>query len=75
MKPTTADVNTALREIESTELPDDHPRRLAQQAIAKWRSDAERESLPIANQIDSGAPLLRVDDVLRRSEPSHTRKP
>lgn len=40
MKPTTADVNTALRTIASTELPDDHPRRLAAKAIAQYRATA-----------------------------------
>lgn len=40
MKPTTADVNTALRAIASTELPDDHPRRLAAKAIAQYQATA-----------------------------------
>lgn len=35
MKPTNHDITAALKAIEATELPDDHPRRLAQQAIAQ----------------------------------------
>lgn len=35
--PTSADIRTALKAIEATELPDSHPRRLAQQAIAEHR--------------------------------------
>lgn len=41
-----------------------HARDLARQAVAQWRSDAQREQLPTTNIIDSGAPLLRPDDVL-----------
>lgn len=37
MNPTTNDISRALREIEQTELPEDHPRKLAQQAIAEYR--------------------------------------
>lgn len=37
MKPTNHDITTALKAIEATELPDDHPRRLAQQAVAQHR--------------------------------------
>lgn len=70
MKPTTADVNTVLREIETADLPDSHPRRLAQKAIAKWKSDAEQRQLPVVNlHDDKGAPLLDRDEVLRRSYP------
>lgn len=36
----------------------------------RWLSDAEREGLPVVNVRDSGAPLLRTDDVLRW-EPGH----
>ena len=35
--PTTSDVRAALKAIEATGLPDDHPRRLAHQAIAQHR--------------------------------------
>jgi hypothetical protein len=30
----------------------------------EWRSDAERERLPVVNVVDTGAPLLRPDEVL-----------
>lgn len=41
-----------------------HARDLARQAVAEWRSDAVKEQLPTTNIIDTGAPLLRPDDVL-----------
>lgn len=50
---------------------DNHPRRLAQATIAEFRSNAQREGLPIANQIDSGAPLLRRDEIVERSYPTY----
>lgn len=71
MTPTNDDVSHALRSIEATELPDNHPRKLAREAIAEFRSNAQREGLPIANQIDSGAPLLRRDEVVRASYPTY----
>lgn len=72
--PSTDDINRTLREIERTELPDNHPRRLAQEAIARWKSNAEREGLPVVNRRDDkGAEPLDVDGVLRRSEPNHVR--
>lgn len=37
MKPTNHDITAALKAIEATELPDDHPRRLAREAIAQHR--------------------------------------
>lgn len=40
MKPTTADVNTVLREIETADLPDQHPRKLATKTIAQYRATA-----------------------------------
>lgn len=74
MKPTNHDITAALKAIETTELPDDHPRVLARQRVNEWRSNAEREKLPVSNPHDSkGAPLLDVDAVLSRSEPNHTR--
>lgn len=45
-----------------------HARDLARQAVAEWRSDAQRGQLPVTNIIDSGAPLLRPDDVLRHDD-------
>jgi hypothetical protein len=38
------------------------PRDTARQP--EWHSDAERERLPVVNVVDSGKPLLRVDEVL-----------
>lgn len=70
MKPITNDINTALREIETAELPDEHPRRLAREAITKFRSDAEQRQLPTTNvHDDQGAPLLKTDEVLANSLP------
>lgn len=70
MKLTTSDITRALREIEGADLPDDRPRRLAREAIAKWRSDTEQRQLPVVNlHDDKGAPLLDRDAVLRRSYP------
>lgn len=41
----------------------------------EWQSDAEREGLPLVNRTTgSGAPLLRTDDILRRSYPNHARR-
>lgn len=52
----------------------EHARDTARRKVKQWRSDAEREKRQVANQDDSGAPSLRVDDVLRKSEPNHARK-
>lgn len=57
-------ITDTLRAIEDAERPADHPRILAREAVARWRSDASRQSLPIVNIIDSGAQPLRADDVL-----------
>lgn len=70
MKPTTADVNTVLREIETADLPDNHPRQVAKRAVAKFRSDAQRHKLPTVNQHDKGGRRLDPDSVLRW-EPGH----
>lgn len=40
MKPTTADINRTLREIERTELPEDHPRQIARRMVAQYRQTA-----------------------------------
>ena len=37
MKPSTADINRTLREIERTELPEEHPRQIARRVIAQRR--------------------------------------
>lgn len=48
-----------------------HPRDIARQRIAKWKSNAEREKLPTVNvTTGSGAPLLDRDKVLKW-EPKH----
>ena len=46
-----------------------HARDIARAAVKEWRSNADKEELPIATVQDSGAPSLRVDDVIRRSQP------
>lgn len=48
-----------------------HARDLARQRVAEWRSNAQREGLPVTNLTDSGAPLLKRDEVLRRSYPTY----
>lgn len=64
-------ITDTLAQLEAAERDPQHPRTLARQAVAKWRSDAEREALPVTNIIDTGAPLLDRDAVLRRSYPNH----
>lgn len=46
-------------------------RDIAAQRVKRWRSNAEKEKLPVSNQDDSGAPSLRTDDILKRSEGDH----
>ena len=73
MKPTTNEVNDALRDIERTERPADHPRTLAREAVTQWRSNAQREGLPVTNLRDGkGAELLDVDRVVRGSYPTYS---
>lgn len=69
--PTPKNINDALESIAAAERPVDHPRRLAREAIAQWRSNAQREGLPITNLTHSGAPLLERDRVLRASYPTY----
>ena len=64
MEPTTKTVNQALRDIEAAELLPGHPRAIARRLLKRWRSDATRLKLAVSNQHDSGAPSLRVDEVL-----------
>ena len=72
MQPTPKAVNDTLAQLEAAERDPNHPRTLARQAVAKWRSDAERGHLPIVNlTTGSGAPLLDRDAVLRASYPNH----
>lgn len=73
MKPTTNEINDALRDIERAERPANHPRTLAREAIAQWRSNAQREGLPVTNLRDKkGAELLDVDRVVRGSYPTYS---
>lgn len=50
----------------------EHPLDRARRLVAEWCSNAQRESLPVSNQHDDkNAPVLDVDEVLRRSQPDH----
>lgn len=70
MNPTNRAIADALRRLALSELLDDHPRKLARDAIMEFRSNAQREGLPIANvHDDKGAPVLMRDDVIRASLP------
>ena len=51
-----------------------HPRDADRKAVKRFRTLVEQERLPISNQICTGAPSLRVDEVLQRSEPNHIGK-
>ena len=69
--PTNHDITAALKAIEATELPNDHPRVIARQRVNEWRSNAEREGWPVTNpHDDKGAPVLDVDSTLKW-EPKH----
>lgn len=46
----------------------------ARRKVNQWKSDTERGKLSISNQDDTGAPSLRVDDVLKRSLPNHAKE-
>jgi hypothetical protein len=49
-----------------------HARDLARQRVAEWRSNAQREGLPVTNVRDGkGAELLDVDQVVRGSYPTY----
>lgn len=52
----------------------EHARDLARRRVKRFRTLVEQERLPISNQICTGAPSLRVDEVLERSEPNHIGK-
>lgn len=72
MTPTPNNINQVLAQIESAERPASHPRTLAREAIAQWRSNAQREGLPVTNLRDEkGAELLDVDRVVRGSYPTY----
>lgn len=62
-------MKTKLRAVDN-----DHPHNLdiARQRIAEWRSNAQREGLPVTNSRDGkGAELLDVDRVVRGSYPTY----
>ena len=63
-QPTTKVINETLAQLEAAERDPDHARSIARQAVAEWRSDAAKGQLPTTNIIDTGAPLLRPDEVL-----------
>lgn len=44
----------------------EHAREIAKREIKRFRAE---EKVPISNQYDSGAPSLRTDDVLDKSQP------
>lgn len=51
-----------------------HARDIAAQRVREWRSNAERQSLPVTNVHDNkGAKVLDVDEVLKW-EPGHVGK-
>lgn len=54
----------------------EHPLDYARRKVKEFQLDREKgeKPLPVSNPTDSGAPPLRVDDVLRRSEPDYARK-
>lgn len=52
----------------------EHARDLARRKVKAFRLDREKEKIGVCNQIDSGAPSLRTDEVLGRSEPDHLGK-
>lgn len=52
----------------------EHPRDAARKAVRRWRSDADKQKLPVSNVQDTGSPSLRVDDVLEKALPDHLGK-
>lgn len=44
----------------------EHPRDRAKRDVKRWRSNAEKQKLPVSNQ-STGAPNLFVDEVLQRT--------
>lgn len=70
MNPSNHAVADTLRRLTLNELPDDHPRQLARQAVMEFRSNAQRNQLATTNIHDvHGAPVLMRDEVVRRSLP------
>lgn len=69
MKPTTKSVDDVIADIEAQQRDEDHPRSIARQRIKEWRSNAQRQSLPVTNvHDDKGAKVLPVDEVLGHGE-------
>lgn len=54
MKPTNHDITAALKAIEATELPEQHPRKLAARAVDRYRHQRSTQMLT-QQQIDSGS--------------------
>lgn len=70
MNPSNHAVADTLRRLALSELPDTHPRKLAREAVIQFRSNAQREGLPVVNERDvHGAPLLDRDAVVKASLP------
>lgn len=67
MKPDDPDVTTALARLDRAL---EHPRLLAQRAIAEHRNDDEPKPWINAHDVH-GAPTLDIDSVVSRSEPQH----
>lgn len=58
-------ITEMLRQIEAAERGPEHPRRLARTAIAKWRSNAQVQRLPVSNQHDDrGGQRLDIATIL-----------
>ena len=63
MRPIAKTIATTLSKLEEQERGTDHP--YARRSIAEWRSDAERERLPVTNtHDDKGASVLDVSATL-----------
>lgn len=70
MNPSNRAIADTLRRLALSELPDDHPRKLAPEAVMEFRSNAQRDRLATTNIHDvHGAPVLMSDDVIRASLP------
>lgn len=68
------EITETLKRIERASSP---TRQLARERVAQFRLDREKgeKPLPVVNRTTgSGAPLLDVDEVVRRSYPNHARR-
>lgn len=53
----------------------EHSRDYARRKVRQWRSNAERDRLPVSNvHDDKGAEVLDVDRVINASLPNHTKR-